>query len=95
MEAPGPDPRDIAIANVVIGAFVLGGAWMVLRSPVARRLAWRGATFAVATWLPAFVAAQAREAWATATPPARRASRDPAEEPAGPAVPALAHDPHP
>lgn len=66
--ASGPDHRDVVLARVIVGAAVVGAAWVVLRSPPARRLLWRGVKFAAATWLPAFVAGQVREAWAASAP---------------------------
>ncbi len=91
MHRPGPDPRDVAIANAVIGAAVLGAAWLVLRSPVARRLAWGGVRLAVTTWLPAYVGSQVSEAWSAAIPP-RLAD---ASAQAAPEVPAVAALPPP
>lgn len=91
MRRPGPDPRDVAIANAVIGAAVLGAAWLVFRSPAARRLAWGGVRLAVTTWLPAYVASQVSEAWSGAVPP--RLAEGPT--PAAPEVPAVAALPPP
>ena len=69
MAAAGPDRRDVVMARVLVGAAVVGAAW--LASAFARPCAgwlWRGARFAAVTWLPAFVAGQVREAWATSAP---------------------------
>jgi hypothetical protein len=89
MDAPAQDPRDVVIARVIVGAAVLGAAWLVARSPRARRLVCRGARYAAVTWLPAFVAGQVRGAWAASAPPP---APSPAQE-AGPdsqAPPAVA-----
>lgn len=82
MAAPAQDPRDVVIARVIVGAAVLGAAWLVARSPKARRFLWQGARYAAVTWLPAFVAGQVCGAWAASAPPP---APPPAQE-AGPGV---------
>lgn len=83
------DPRDVVIANAVLGAAVVGAAWVVMRSPAVRRLAWRGVTFALVTWLPAYVTHQVREAWDSAAPRAVPATSAAPETTARPAIAAL------
>lgn len=101
MPVTNPDRRDVVIARVLVGAAVAGVAVIALRSPVVRRLLWRGAKFAAVTWLPAFVAGQVRGAWDDASPapalveasPALAAEPERASVPATPAVPAFAPPP--
>lgn len=65
---PGTPPpavtgRDRDIARLLLAGALVGGAWLVLRVPSVRRLAWRGAKVAVLSWLPSLLAREAREAW--------------------------------
>jgi hypothetical protein len=85
MAVSGRDHRDVVIARLIVGAAVLGAAWLVARSPRARRLVWQGAKYAAVTGLPAFVAGQVRGAWA-------ESARTPGvalTQPAGPEAQAL------
>jgi hypothetical protein len=82
MATRAQNPRDVVIANAVLGAAVVGGAWIAMRCPVVRRLAWRGVKFALVTWLPTYVAGQVREAWQSAAPPAGHPAPETTSRPA-------------
>lgn len=85
MTPMAPDRRDVVVARVALGAAAVGVAWLVWRSPAARAVVKRGATFALVTWLPAYIASQLREAWAASAP---------APVAAPPALPESARDAH-
>jgi hypothetical protein len=51
------------IANVVVGAAVLGAAVVVLRTPTLRRLAFGLARTAIVTGIPAWLAREVKDAW--------------------------------
>lgn len=51
------------IANVVVGAAVLGAAVVILRTPALRRLALGLARTAIVTGIPAWLTREVREAW--------------------------------
>ena len=51
------------IANVVVGAAVLGAAVVILRTPALRRLAFGLARTAIVTGIPAWLTREVREAW--------------------------------
>lgn len=87
MATHAQDPRDVVIANAVLGAAVVGGIWVAMRCPGVRRLAWRGVKFALVTWLPAYVAGQVREAWVTATPSTGPTAPETTSRPAMAALP--------
>jgi hypothetical protein len=57
--------------RVIAAALVLGGAWLLARSPLLRRLVWRGAREAIRTWLPLYLAREVSQAWRASTPPRR------------------------
>jgi hypothetical protein len=64
------------IANVVMGAAVIGAAYYVLKTPRLRRLAWQLTVAAATGTVPAWVAQQIRSSWeASAAPPPSEASR--------------------
>jgi hypothetical protein len=65
--------RDTAekIADVLIGAALLGAAVVVIRTPTLRRLAWGLAVTTLTATLPAWINQEARQAWAESGPPAR------------------------
>lgn len=52
-----------SIANVVVGAAVLGAAVVILRTPTLRRLAFGLARTAVVTGIPAWLTREVKEAW--------------------------------
>lgn len=49
--------------RAVLAGLVVGGAWLVARSPAARRLVWQLVRVTLTTWLPALVAREVRDAW--------------------------------
>lgn len=51
------------IANVVVGAAVLGAAVVILRTPPLRRLAFGLARTAIVTGIPAWLTREVKEAW--------------------------------
>lgn len=51
------------VANVVLGATAIAGAYVVLRTPALRRQAWQLARTAIAAAAP-WLAAEVRQAWA-------------------------------
>ena len=51
------------IANVVVGAAVLGAAVVILRTPTLRRLAIGLARTAIVTGIPAWLTREVKEAW--------------------------------
>lgn len=51
------------LANVVIGAAVVGTAYYVLRTPRLRGLAWRLAVAAITGSIPAWFAQEIRQGW--------------------------------
>lgn len=51
------------IANVVVGAAVLGAAVVILRTPTLRRLAFGLARTAIVTGIPAWLTREVKEAW--------------------------------
>lgn len=51
------------IANVVVGAAVLGAAVVILRTPALRRLAFGLARTAIVTGIPAWLTREVTEAW--------------------------------
>lgn len=68
--APPPPvtEADRRIARVLLTGLVVGGAWLVLRVPSLRRVAWRAGRAALVGWLPSLLAREAREAWRHAAP---------------------------
>jgi hypothetical protein len=57
------------VANVLIGAAVVGAAYYVLRTPPLRRLAWRLAVAAVTGTVPAWLTQEIRNGWEASAPP--------------------------
>lgn len=51
------------LANVLLGAAVVGVGWYLFRTPRLGRLAWGLARTAVTTAVPAFLARETRTAW--------------------------------
>lgn len=51
------------VANVVIGAAVLGAALYVLKTPRLRRLAWQLSLAAMTGMAPAWISQEIRAAW--------------------------------
>ena len=51
------------LANVVIGAAVIGGAAYVLKTPHLRRLAWQLSLVAVTGMVPEWISREIREGW--------------------------------
>jgi hypothetical protein len=56
------------LTSLLVGAAVAGGVFVLATSPRLRRLAWRGAGFALTTWLPAWGLSHVRAAWAETAP---------------------------
>ncbi|HXW08827.1 MAG TPA: hypothetical protein VD833_26590 [Vicinamibacterales bacterium] len=52
------------VANVLLGAAALGAAYVVLRTPVLRRAAWRLAVTTVTSTIPLWLGSEVRRAWA-------------------------------
>jgi hypothetical protein len=52
------------VANLVIGAAVLGAAVYVLRTPALRRVVWGAARNSLIAGLPAWLLAETRHGWA-------------------------------
>jgi hypothetical protein len=67
------------LANVLIGAAVVGAAYYVVRTPSLRRLAWRLAVTAATGSLPAWLRQEVERGWAESgrrtvmEPPSRQA----------------------
>ncbi|MEO8076819.1 MAG: hypothetical protein ABI818_10845 [Acidobacteriota bacterium] len=51
------------IANIVIGAAVLGAAYVVVKTPRLRQLAWRLAVNALTVSGPAWVSREIQQGW--------------------------------
>jgi hypothetical protein len=51
------------IANVVVGAVMVGAAYYVVKTPRLRRLAWRLTVVAITGTLPAWLGEQIQEGW--------------------------------
>lgn len=51
------------IANVVLGAAVIGAAYVVVRTPPLRRMAWRLAVTALTGTIPAWLGKEVHQAW--------------------------------
>jgi hypothetical protein len=91
-EGPAPGPagpvvtdRDRAIARALLAGAALGMAWLVLRVPAVRRVAWRGARSLLISGLPALLAREVRQAWrASAAPSTSGGERDPVPPPGPP-----------
>ena len=56
------------IANVVVGAAVLGAAVVILRTPTLRRLAFGLARTAIVTGIPAWLTREVKQAWEASEP---------------------------
>jgi hypothetical protein len=52
------------IANLVIGAAVIGAAVYVLKTPSLRHAVWRAARHALIAGIPAWLVAETRNGWA-------------------------------
>ena len=70
------------LANVLIGAAVIGAAFYVVRTPSLRRLAWRIAVTAATGALPAWLQQEVQRGWAESGqgPPDLRARSRPARD---------------
>jgi hypothetical protein len=86
MSSRDADRRDEIIARVALGAVVVGGLYVLVRSRRARQFLQRGIRLAAFTWLPAYVTQQVREAWAASRPPVAAGGQSAV---ATPAIPAL------
>jgi hypothetical protein len=56
------------IANVVVGAAVVGAAYVVIRTPSLRRLAWRLAVTGLTGTLPAWFRHEIEQGWRESAP---------------------------
>jgi hypothetical protein len=56
------------IANVIVGAAVIGAAYYVVKTPRLRRLAWRLTVAAVTGTLPAWLGEQIKAGWEASAP---------------------------
>ena len=56
-------PPGLGPERAVLAGLVVGGAWLVARSPAARRLVWQLVRVTLTAWLPALVAREVRGAW--------------------------------
>lgn len=63
-------PTAETVADVLIGAALLGAAIVVIRTPVLRRLAWGLAATAITTSAPAWIGREVRDAWERSAPAA-------------------------
>jgi hypothetical protein len=59
------------IADVLIGAALLGAAVVVIRIPTLRRLAWGLAVTTLTATLPVWINHEVRQAWSESEPAAR------------------------
>jgi hypothetical protein len=57
------DPTAEKVANVAIAAAVIGAAYIVIRTPQLRQLAWRLAVTAVTVSAPGWLSREVREGW--------------------------------
>jgi hypothetical protein len=57
------------VANVIIGAAVIGAAVVVLRTPSLRRLAWQLAKTTLAGTAPGWLGREVQQAWAQSARP--------------------------
>lgn len=63
------DDNARKVANVVLGAAVIGAAYYIVKTPSLRRLAWRFALMAATGTLPAWFSRELRQAWADSERP--------------------------
>lgn len=65
--------RDTAekLADVIIGAALLGAAVVLIRTPALRRVALGLATTALTATLPAWIDREVRQVWDQTAPPGR------------------------
>ena len=56
------------IANVIVGAAVIGAAYYVVKTPRLRRLAWQLTVAAVTGTLPVWLGEQIKAGWEAAAP---------------------------
>jgi hypothetical protein len=57
------------VANVLIGAAVVGAAYYVMRTPQLRRVAWRLTVAALTGTIPAWLTQEIRNGWEASAPP--------------------------
>jgi hypothetical protein len=57
------------VANVLIGAAVVGAAYYVIRTPQLRRVAWRLTVAALTGTIPAWLTQEIRNGWEASAPP--------------------------
>jgi hypothetical protein len=55
--------------RVITAGFVVGGLWLVARSPLLRRVLWRVLREAMTTWIPLYVAHELKASWRASAPP--------------------------
>jgi hypothetical protein len=51
------------VANVILGAAAVGAAYVIVRNPPLRRLAWRFARTALTATIPAWLGEEVHQAW--------------------------------
>jgi hypothetical protein len=51
------------VANVILGAAAVGAAYVIVRNPPLRRLAWRFARTALTATIPAWLGKEVHQAW--------------------------------
>jgi hypothetical protein len=57
------------VANVLIGAALVGAAYYVVKTPPLRKLAWRLAVAALTGTIPAWLTQEIRNGWEASAPP--------------------------
>ncbi len=57
------------VANVFIGAAIVGAAYYVVKTPPLRRLAWRLTVAALTGTIPAWLTQEIRNGWEASAPP--------------------------
>jgi hypothetical protein len=57
------------VANVLIGAALVGAAYYVVKTPPLRKLAWRLAVAAATGTIPAWLTQEIRNGWEASAPP--------------------------
>ena len=65
------------VANVVLGAAVLGAAYIVISNPPLRRLAWRLAVLGLTRKLPHWISREVHDAWRDSGQPRTIAAQHP------------------
>ena len=57
------------VANVLIGAAIVGAAYYVVKTPSLRKIAWRLAVAAATGTIPAWLTQEIRNGWEASAPP--------------------------